>query len=266
MFIANAEDVAILQEWRQEARLASVFLPRDSINYFADQNPLADAEYGKVAVFGLPKSGNTWLHGLLCDTLDLPYLLYPEEVRTRGVFSTHLPFNDDIKYRHDFVHSVCIIRDIRDIITSYFHYMQTESYQKLVPLAAYHDIETFYYDWFLSRIVPALRFETYWSEYAEHGVPILRYERLRLDAAGELRRLFRRWAEPVNEDRLASAVDANSFENLRTKGKNLGDVYMPPTHFRRGQASTYLEELPPQILADVNKRFGEVLRRWGYPI
>jgi hypothetical protein len=246
--------------------ISPVFLEPDSVNVFTERRKLEDVPHGKIVIFGLQKAGNTWLHSLLADTFGLPYLFYLSEVATRGVLSTHLPFSDEIKYRHDFVHAVCLIRDLRDMVVSYFHYMQTESYQNDIPYAKYPDIETFYYDWFLSRLVPAHRFHTYWEEYAERGVPILRYERLRKDTKAELIRLFERWSQPYDEAKLDEAIESNQINNLKAAGKQMGNVRIATTHFRSGVAGGYASELPPKILADIEERFRPVLKRWGYEV
>jgi len=250
----------------EEPPISPIFVEPDSVNVFTDRRTLADVPNGKIVIFGLQKAGNTWLHSLLADTFDMPYLFYLNEVATPGVLSTHLPFCNEIKFRHDFTHGVCLVRDLRDMIVSYFEYMQTASYQSDIPYAKYADIETFYYDWFLSRLVPAHRFHTYWEEYAERGVPVLRYERLRQDTKAELVRLFERWSQPYDEARLDKAIAANELQALKKTGKQLGDVQIATSHFRKGLSGSYKTELPPAILADVEERFGKVLKRWGYSI
>jgi hypothetical protein len=241
-----------------------VFLQPDSVNVFVEPRKLADVPNGKVLVVGLQKSGNTWLHSLLADSLDYPYLFHLHETRGRGVLSTHLSFCDDIKYRHDFVHVVCVVRDIRDIVLSYFEYMNSAGYRSQVPYADYEDIDTFYYDWFLSRLVPAHRFHLFSAEYAERGVPIIRYERLVSNTAGELLRLFKRWDEPIDAAKIEKAVRMNLIETLRREGKRMGSVTMHPTHFNRGEVGRYREGLPAHIVRDIETRFGHVLARWGY--
>jgi hypothetical protein len=240
------------------------FVEPNSVNVFVAPRKLADVPNGKILVVGLQKSGNTWLQSLLADALDYPYLFHLHETHGRGVLSTHLAFCDDIKYRHDFVHAVCIVRDLRDMVLSYFEYMNSEGYRSEVPYAHYEDIDSFYYDWFLSRLVPAHRFHVFSAEYAERGVPIIRYERLVSATAGELLRLFKRWDETIDSARIEMAVRMNTIETLRRKGKQMGRVMMHPTHFNRGQVGRYREGLPAHVIRDIEQRFGHVLARWGY--
>src|SRR5262245_22656273 len=257
------------QQEEEERSRSVLFNHPHSINVFPDQRRLADVPDGTIVIFGLQKAGNSWVHALLAETFDMPYYFSLQESDrrdTRGVVNSHEPFSDQMSKRHDLVHGVCLMRDLRDIVVSYFHYMQTESYQRDVPVARYADIETFYYDWFLTRLVPAHRIHSYWEEYAVRGVPVLRYERLVQDTRGELMRLFRRWGETYEESRLDAAIQRNSFSNLKDQGKLLGDLNIESSHFRSGQVGSYKHELTAHIISDINRRFSGVLARWGYEV
>lgn len=220
---------------------------------------------GKVVIFGIPKAGNVWLQSLLVDYFDVSPVLRLEEVDRKGVLSIHDPFNPAFCERSDFVYGACLIRDLRDIVVSYFHYAQTQDWRRAMTRHHYEDIETFYYDWFLSRAVPAHRLHSFADEYAERGIPIVRYERLRQDTSAELVRLLRRWGHDPDPASVDVAISRNAFDRLRSEGKNLR-YSIPPTHFRRGEVGSWRTELPPAIAADMNWRFEEFLRRWGYAL
>lgn len=261
------------QKWFENAPEAEFLSPAlhsaSSLNVFPRDYNLSGFPDGKVVIFGLQKAGNTWLLSLLSDALGLPAFFNlhdPGQIGKRGVVSTHDPISKYICNRRDLVHGVCLIRDLRDIVASYFHYMQTESFQRDVPKAKYSDLESYYYDWFLSRMVTAHRYHTFWEEYASAGVPVLRYERLVSDTEGELLRLFERWGEPVESSSLKSAIASNDFETLRLKGRKIGDTMIDKSHFRRGRIGSYKDELPQSIIDDINSRFGSVMRRWGYSV
>ncbi|WP_291209057.1 sulfotransferase domain-containing protein [Hyphomonas sp.] len=242
------------------------FTHPESENLFVERRDLASVKYGKIAVFGIQKSGNTWVHGLLADTFSLPYLFSHTEVKTVGVLSSHISCGPRVLRRNDIVHPVCLVRDLRSIVVSFYHYMQSASYQNDIPYADYSDFETFYYDWFLSRVAPSLDLESYTENFAKHGVPILRYERLVNDTKGEMLRLFKRWSLAFDESALDAAIEKNSFSNLKAKGKQMGDVFIETSHFRKGGKSNFREELPERILRDINTRFEKVLLRWGYDV
>lgn len=246
-----------------------LFRAPSSLDLYPPRHNVFDFQDGKIVIFGLQKAGNTWLLAMISDIFELtPYFnVHDQQQREgRGVVSTHDPLSATIAARADFVSGVCLIRDLRDIVVSYFYYMQTDSFQRDVPAAKYEDIETFYYDWFLSRMVKAHCYHTYWDDYAAHGVPVLRYERLIADPYKELVRLFERWGQPFDTARIASAIERNSFANLKQNGRMIGDTAIGSSHFRRGTAGSYKDELPKAILEDINRRFGATLLRWGYPI
>lgn len=225
--------------------------------------PLNSKPNGKIVVFGLPKSGNVWIKSLVADYCDLPGVEPVLDVEKRGVGICHWAFRPEFLEREDFLHAVYIMRDIRDIITSYFHYSQTERFLKARPEFHYRDVDSFYYEWFLSRMVTTYRWHTHAAEYAALGIPVVRYESLNSDPVGEFERLICKWGLEVDRDRISSAVKKNSISELKRTGKQL-DVFVPPSHFRKGGSGNYREELPAQVLRDINERFAALLSRWGY--
>ena len=242
------------------------FVRPESENLFVERRDLASVKYGKIAVFGIQKSGNTWVHSILADTFSLPYLFNLNDVKTVGVLSSHIACGPRVLRRNDIVHPVCLVRDLRSVIVSFYHYMQSDSYQTDIPYAKYADIESFYYDWFLSRVAPSLKLDTYTDMYAQHGVPILRYERLVNDTKFEMVRLFSRWSLNFDESALDAAIEKNDFSRLKSQGKKMGDVFIESSHFRKGGKSNFRDELPERILKDINTRFEKVLLRWGYDV
>lgn len=219
--------------------------------------------YGKIAVFGLPKSGNVWLKSLLSDYFSLPGINLFSQLEQRGVGVSHQPYSPEIAMRADIVHGVCIIRDIRDVIASFFHYTQTERFRSARKEFHYDDIHTFYFDWFLSIIVPQNRWHTFAEEYARMSVPIIRYERLYDDAVEEIRRLVLHWGLEFDRKRAESVVRQNSLEALKKTGKNF-EIHVEGSHFRKGGYGNFKNELPEYIVDDISERFAEVQKRWGY--
>lgn len=224
---------------------------------------LAAVPNGKIVVFGLPKSGNVWMKSLIADYFDLPGVEPVRDLEHRGVGICHWAFRDDFLRRADFLHAVCLVRDVRDVVASYFPYSQTPRFLAARPEFHYRDVDSFYYEWFLSRMVTTYRWSTHSAEYAAMGVPVVRYERLWTDPSGELERLIRRWGLEVDHARIQRVVDQNSLERLQQTGKHL-DVSIPPDHFRKGGSGSHRDELPPHIIDDINERFAEFLFRWGY--
>jgi Sulfotransferase domain len=227
--------------------------------------PLDSRPDAKIVVFGLPKSGNVWLVSLLSDYTGLKPIDPFTDVSARGVGMCHLPYSEEIASRGDFIHGVYLVRDLRDLIVSYFWNSQTEWFQKTLPSFHYPTIEQFYYEWFLPRVVPFHRILTHAEEFTIRGVPPVSYERLYDNPVEELGRLIKRLGLHFDRDRVAAVVEMNTIDRLRNSGKQL-DVFVPETHFRKGGYGNYARELPPKIIAHVNEVFGDVLKRWGYEI
>lgn len=220
---------------------------------------------GKIVVFGLPKCGNVWLKSLLVDYFGLPPVEPLLDVDKPGIGITHRPFDAHVGNRADFLHGVCIIRDLRDAIASFYKYTQTDRFRSARPEFHFDDEHSFYYDWFLSRSVGAHRMLTHSAQYAALGVPIVRYEALRRNGARELERLLLRWGFEPDAERIAAALAANDIDRLRKEGKSL-EKEIAPEHFRRGGIGTFREELPADIIRDIERRFEPVFRRWGYEL
>lgn len=225
--------------------------------------PLESHPAGKIIVFGFPKSGNAWLTALLIDYFGMPPVEPLFDVDKSGIGQTHRPFDEHLGNRADFLHGACIVRDLRDVVASYYAYSRTERFRRNRPEFHFDDLRSFYFDWFLSRAAPAHKLMIHSEQFARLGVPIVRYEALRKDTTAELTRLLLRWGFKPDAEKVRHSVNANLIETLRFTGKML-DNMVAPDHFRRGGIGTYKEELPPDIIADIEDRFARVLRRWGY--
>jgi hypothetical protein len=217
----------------------------------------------KVVVFALPKSGNVWLMALLSDYFGVPSINIFNDYDKKGVGMTHFPFSEEIRWRDDIIHGACLVRDIRDVISSFYHYSQSERFRSARKEFQYTDIDAFYYDWFLPIVVPQYRVHRNSAEYAELCVPVIRYERLYDDPVSELRKLVLRWGLQFDELRAKEVVSMNSIEKLKENGKTL-DIYVDQSHFRKGGYGDYKQTLPQHIINDVSERFRELQRRWGY--
>lgn len=219
---------------------------------------------GKLVVFGLPKCGNVWLVSMLSDYLGLPAIDPMVEIQKSGVGMCHLPLAQ-VEHRADFIQAVYLMRDIRDVVVSYFHNCQTAWFKDNMPNFHYDDLESFYFEWFLPRVAPFHGIDDHASQYSSAGVPVVRYERLCADTAAEFIRLIKRLGLPLDQAAAERVVEKNRMEELQKKGRQL-NVFVPSTHFRRGGAGGYKEELPPIVLRHINKSFGDLLVNWGYEL
>ncbi|MGD9601780.1 MAG: sulfotransferase domain-containing protein [Gammaproteobacteria bacterium] len=242
-----------------------LMLDPESINYDVYPRDFRAVADGKLVIFGIPKCGNTWVQSLLCKYFGVEPVLTIEEFTSSGVLSIHDPYEPYMRERPDFVSGFCLIRDIRDMIVSYFHYSNTDQWRHSMTRHYYDDFDSFYYEWFISRCVPSHRLHTFASEFAERGVPIVRYERLNANPRFEFARLLKRLGHEVDHERLRLVIEEHRLENLKRNGVYIR-YRVEQTHFRKGGWGNFLDEMPPHILADANERFGSYLKRWGYPI
>ena len=218
----------------------------------------------KIIAVGLPKSGNNWLGFLLADCLDMPQVDPWEGINKSGITHTHEKVSHGIIFRKDIVRVVYLMRDIRDIVVSYYYYSQTEYFKNIVdPSCFCDDIESFYFEYFLTRYMPIHRVVNHAESYIERRVPLIKYEALWDDPMKQLQRLFLRWGIKVEKEKIQYAINNNSIEKLSKTGKKSWEQ-IPPTHFRKGGHGGYKNILPKKVIEDINYRFGDYLRRWGY--
>ncbi|MGV8081435.1 MAG: sulfotransferase domain-containing protein [Syntrophales bacterium] len=217
---------------------------------------------GYFLVVGFPKSGNVWLTSMIADCLELPVDRKNEIPRA---YFVHKSLNKKFLYDPYLYRGVALVRDLRDIIVSLFHWLKTDGYKhyyKHGPHQIFSDIETMYIEFFLRRFAQ-LPVETMIEEYVRRGWPVIKYERLWDQTEIELRRLFDIWRIPVEEERIRSAAEKNRIDMLKKEGGVL-ETYIERDHFRQGGYGQYKSEIPPHILKDIEKRFGDYLRSWGY--
>lgn len=85
------------------------------------------------------------------------------------------------------------------------------------------------------------------------------------DAQSALEHVFKAWGVDPGGEAIARAIHQNSLEKLKKSGKKLVNE-IPTSHFRKGGHGGYKEALPEGVLADIESRFGDYLRRWGYAV
>lgn len=213
-------------------------------------------------VVGFPKSGNVWLTSLIAGCLDLPVEKSPPKSR---VFYHHKALSDRFLFDQSLFRGVVLIRDLRDVIVSSFHWLRTDEYRnyhKHGPHQIFYDIESMYIEFFLRRFAQ-LPLEELPEGYVRHGWPVIKYERLYDNTEKELVRLFQIWGIAIDKERIKQVVAANTIEALRKMGGAL-EKDIEKSHFRKGGYGNYEKEIPEYILKDIEYRFGDYLRSWGY--
>ena len=175
----------------------------------------------------------------------------------------HLPYSNEFSYREDFLHAAYLMRDLRDVIVSYFHHTKRQDFRAAFPNFHYDNIEQFYFQWFLPRVAPFHRIETHAIEYAQKGVPMVRYEDLYADPMREFQRLILRLGFDCDVERIRRVVDDHKIETMK-RAQLAFDVEIAPEHFRKGGWGNFREDMPSTVRKDVETRFASVIEQWGY--
>jgi hypothetical protein len=218
---------------------------------------------GHILIAGFPKSGNVWLTSLVAGCLDLPV---EKKDGQCYVHYTHKALSNEWLYDRGLLRGAVIIRDLRDIIVSLFHWLKTDGYRnyyKHGPHQIFDDIETMYIEFFLRRF-SKMPMADLADSYVEKGWPVVKYERLFDNTVRELERLFQVWGVEVPSKKINSVVSANTISNIKRAG--VLESYIEPDHFRKGGHGNYVHEIPEKILKDIELRFGDYLMSWGYEI
>ena len=219
---------------------------------------------GYFLIAGYPKSGNVWLTSIVAECLGLPV---GEGASSCSVYYAHKPLSQKYLYDPGLFRGVALVRDLRDIIVSLFHWLGTDGYKnyyKHGPHQIFYDIETMYVEFFLRRF-SQMSPETMIDGYVRRGWPVIKYERLWDQPELEIRRLFDIWGISVANDKIEAAINKNRIENLKKEGGVL-ETYIERDHFRKGGYGQYKSEIPPHVLLDIENRFGDYLRSWGYEV
>lgn len=223
-----------------------------------------------VFIVSYPKSGNTWVRFLLANAL------YPEaevdfhtihelipEVGDEDMRRSSLPparlLKSHAPYRSAYPQVIYIVRDGRDVYTSYYHYRQPDL-----------DDETTFEDF-----LEGDRWPSRWGEHVREwmnaadgndDILIVRFEDLKDDSTHELRRMLSFLdRESIPESRIQQAAEASSFENMRRLEKERGRKYGDVDQFmRKGKAGGWQELFTENARDTFKGRDGRQLVRLGY--
>ncbi len=216
---------------------------------------------GKILIYGLPRHGNHWVTNLVADALGVSF--------ADKVTFTHNSLKAENIMDKSIKRALCLMRDIRDVIVSLYHFLPKEPSWQSSHLTQYDDIEQFYFDIFVNVYITLPHWKdwlTYCEDLANAGVPILHYERLFDNPTGELNRIFRSWKIDVLPDSIEESVKKNTI-SIYQRGQKESLAGKALGHFSQGGGhGKFHQELPPIVLEDVNRRYGEYLRRWGYKV
>ena len=230
-----------------------------------------------VFVVGFPKSGITWFQHLVSgivhgvDARTSPPLLANDlvpDVHFNAFYrrySTPMFFKSHCLPRPDYRRVVYLLRDGRDAMVSYFHFLETMRRQKLD---------------FLELVTTGVtKIPCKWHQHVgswlgnPHGAEmiVIKYEDLLSEPVEQLERFCRF----INLDRkrasLVAVAEAARFRNLRAKEARLGfgwpEIWPADKFFfRRGVTGSYKDEMPADVLRAFMSDAAEMLQRNGYAV
>ena len=232
---------------------------------------------GDVFIVGYPKSGNTWfqhivsglVHGV--DARTSPPLLANDlvpDVHFNAFYrrySTPMFFKSHSLPRPDYRRVVYLLRDGRDAMVSYLHFLESTQRRKLdfmelvaasvkeIPCKWHHHVESW------------LR-----NPHAAEMI-VIKYEDLVENPVGQIERFCRFIGLSCEPARIKAVAEATQFRNLRAKEARLGlgrpDVWPANKFFfRRGVVGSYKDEMPASVVQAFMSDAAGTLQRNGYAV
>lgn len=210
----------------------------------------------KILIFGIPKSGNVWLLNLLQDIIG-----FDDQVSF-----THQPFSDQ-RFDPTILRSVCIVRDLRDVICSYYRYTKRQG-NRDNTIGYFDSVEEFYYKYFYlmlrnntNNIDLSLP-----DKVVSYGVPVIKYEDLVANTACELEKLFSQWRFAGIKNEVIKSAVAKYRLTQNNRPKYRAAEHIKPDHAQYITEKEYSKLMPENLIRHVEKHFGNYIERWGYPM
>jgi hypothetical protein len=234
-------------------------------------------------IVGYPKSGNTWLQNIVAA---LRYGLRPEDTPDsmiqRLVPDVHarpyyMRFQDSMAFKsHDlpkpeFRSVIYIVRDGRDVLVSYYHYLCNQRGETLDHRLVLTEGDHLFGGLWQNHVAA-------WEENP-YGAKLLlvRYEDLKTNIGAELRRISDFIGVSRSDEELERVAGSVTFAKMRLQEERFGSSeerlgsgawaknWAKDKRFiRRGVIGSYKDELPEEILRAFIEQAGSVLARY-YP-
>jgi len=226
-----------------------------------------------VFICGYPKSGNTWFQHMTAavvygtdvelapDTLlnelvpDVHFKAYYRRFSDPAFFkSHHLP-------RPSYRRIVYLLRDGRDAMVSYYHHL-TATTGAVDFLTTVKNGEGLFPSKWHEHV------DRYMDNPYQADMIVVRYEDLKRDPLGQLRRFCEFARIDRDEATLARAIAKTSFATMRSKEQKQG--WETPgwpkdkPFVRRGEVGSYRDEMPPEVLQAFLQDAQRTLASQGY--
>lgn len=227
-----------------------------------------------IFIAGYPKSGNTWVQGLIAGAIyGLDLRLAPDSLVQDLVPDVHFKkiyrryqspvfFKTHALPQPEYRRVIYLLRDGRDVMVSYFHHLEALQGGAVDFLRMVQTGEGL--------------FPCKWAEHVRQWLAnphrssmlIVRYEDLKQNAAKELLRICEFAGLPRDAAVLETAVEKASFASMQQREKQFGwanQAWPKEKAFvRRGQVGSHVDEMPPDAREAFLKEAGTVLEQAGY--
>jgi len=236
--------------------------------------PIDEFKPEDILIVGYPKSGNTWMQYLIAsaiygiDVASAPDALIQDlvpDVHFKKFFKPYFPitfFKSHFLPRPDYRRVIYLLRDGRDALVSYLHYVEGLTEKKVD---------------FLELVqAKGVLFPSKWHEHVEqwlanpHGASmiVVRYEDLKRDTVGQLSRICEFAGLKRSQSALENAAEKSSFSNMRKREELFAweNPQIPKTKrfVRRGEVGSHKDEMPPVARDAFLAEAGDTLRKTGY--
>jgi Sulfotransferase domain len=236
--------------------------------------PITETKPADIFIAGYPKSGNTWMQNLVAG---VAYNLDPEHLSDSQILNlvpdvhacrhyqrrqTPMYFKTHHLPRPEYRRVIYLLRDGRDVMVSYYHHLRALNGD---------DVD-------FSEIVRTGRHlsPSKWHDHVNawrsnpFGAEILtvRYEDLLENPVSELRRVCEFAGIERSPEVLENVCRQSSFSKMREKEEKTGwaNPKWPDSRFfvRRGEAGSFKDEMPEDVLSVFMAQAGDTLRSCNY--
>ncbi|NER00851.1 MAG: hypothetical protein F6K30_29855 [Cyanothece sp. SIO2G6] len=233
-----------------------------------------------IFLVSYPKSGSTWVRFLIGNYLSgnkydftnshliIPDVHYnPEQIgnlEKPRFIKSHYSFVPEYK------RVIYIVRDVRDVAVSYFFHAR--KYSLIDKEMRFRDfvLSVFGQDK-IDTLLPWGNHVNSYLENHENDLLLVRYEDLIDDTYRELARILDFSGLPLQQDKVASAVESSSFSKMQRMEQNQIEQFEQLVNsdhsikfIRQGRVGVWQEWFDSELLQYIFKMHGDTLEKLGY--
>jgi len=229
-----------------------------------------------IFLASFPKSGNTWLRFLIANAIkpntEINFrnidMIVPD-VYSANATANSLTGQRFLKVHHPYFEHypkcVYVVRDIRDVMVSYFHYMKKlGQFNGTIDEFAKRYSELHDFGTWKQHIKSAIHF----SKKHPGRILIIKYEDLLNDPRSALKKILE-FTKINFTGNIDEVIAKCSFAALKENENEHGSQFMDITRenfFRQGKMSTWKSELPEKSVFILEQENSEELNYFGYPL